>query len=280
LPFGNTPRECFIPRPGKVFLAGDFSGAELHSLAQVCKYKLGYSTLGDALLAGKDVHVLVAGKALGVDYEDALARYKAGDKEVKQARQDAKPVNFGMAGGMGAATFIKIRLKEGQFWSYEKTISLKKAWLGAFPEMTDYFEACKKELGPSESATVEFYHSKRLRKIRGFSTMCNGWFQALTADGAKLAIVEVIRRCYVEPRSALYGCRPVNFVHDELILEIPDDPTKWPAIVAEFSEVMANEFNKVVPDYPTKVDAVLMRRWSKAAEPTFDKLGNLIPWEC
>lgn len=278
LPFGNTPRECFIPRPGKVYLAGDFSGAELHALAQVCKYKLGYSVLGDALLAGKDVHLLVAGKALDMPYDDALERYKAGDKEVKQARQDAKPVNFGMAGGMGPATFIKIRLKDGQFWTYEKTVKLKNAWLEAFPEMTDYFKACQKELGPTESSTVEFFYTKRLRKIRGFSTMCNGWFQALTADGAKMAINEVIRRCYIDPQSALYGCRPVNFVHDELILEVPDDPTKWQAIADEFAETMAHEFNKVVPDYPTKVDAVLMRRWSKAAEPTFDNEGRLIPW--
>lgn len=279
IPIGNTPRECIIPRPGKIFLAGDFSGAELHTLAQVCKYKLGYSTLGDALLDGTDVHLLVASKALGIEYARAKELKEAGDKTVKKARQDAKPANFGFGGGMGIKTFILIRLKEGEFWDYEKAAALKNAWLEAFPEMSDYFDVCKNELGPKEVATVEFYHSKRLRKIRGFSTMCNGFFQALTADGAKLALNEVIRRCYTDIKSALYGARPVNFVHDELILEIDDDPKKWPTVTSEFSEVMASEFNNVVPDYPTKVDAVLMRRWSKGAEPIFNVKGDLVPWE-
>lgn len=278
MPRMEGPRECIVPRAGKVFLAGDFSGAELHALAQVCKYKLGYSALGDALLAGTDVHLLVAAQSLGIPYDDAVSRYNADDKEVSKARQDAKPANFGFGGGMGVKTFIRTRLKEGEVWTEPQTLALKRAWLNAFPEMVEYFEVCNKELGPKGSAIVEFYYSKRMRKIRGFPTMCNGWFQALTADGAKMAIAEVIYRCYADPRSYLYGCRPTNFVHDELILEIPDNPAVWTNIVEEFSTTMEEEFNLVVPDYPTKVDAVLMRRWSKHAKPVTDADGNLIPW--
>jgi DNA polymerase I-like protein with 3'-5' exonuclease and polymerase domains len=113
----------------------------------------------------------------------------------------------------------------------------------------------------------------------GFSTICNTFFQGLTADGSKMAVNEVIRRCYVDRGSDLFGCRGVNFVHDELILEVPADSQKLPALVREFETVMETEFNKVVPDYPTEVDAVLMRYWSKAAEPVRDVDGNLIPWE-
>jgi hypothetical protein len=45
-------RECFMPRPGYVFVDCDFGGLELHTLAQVCMWVLGFSTLGEALKAG------------------------------------------------------------------------------------------------------------------------------------------------------------------------------------------------------------------------------------
>lgn len=279
MPRDPGPRECIIPRPGYVFLAGDFAGAELHALAQVCKWKLGHSTLGDVLNAGQDVHLFLASHLLKISYEEALKRYEAGDKDVKEARQQAKPANFGFAGYMFEKRFIKEQLKYGVRWEFDDVRRLRESWLEAFPEMNDYFEINRKELGPKGVTTIELYMSKRLRKIRGLPMMCNTWFQSLVADGVQVAIDEVIRRCFVERYSKLYVCRPVNFVHDELILEIPDRPELWPMLITEFKAVMITEFNKFVPDYPTTVDAVLMRRWSKNAEPVFDAGGNMIPWD-
>lgn len=280
MPRDAGPRECIVPRKGLVFLAGDFSGAELHTLAQVCKYKLGYSVLGDTLNSGKDVHLYLASVMLGIPYDDAVQLHKDHDKKVKKARQDSKPANFGFGGGMGIDTFIITHLKDSEeLWTREHASYIKRSWLEAFPEMSEYFDACSRELGPKETCTIELYYSKRLRRVRGFSTICNSYFQALTADGAKRALHEVIKRCYVDRQSSLYGARPVNFVHDELILEIKDNPAVYRPAAAEFAQAMAGAFNVVVPDYPTHVDAVLMRRWSKSAEPVFDEKGQLIPWD-
>jgi hypothetical protein len=271
-------RETFKPRDGKVYLSADFSGAELHTLAQACKLKLGYSTLGEALNRGDDVHLKVGAELLGISYEEAKTRKK--DKEVKESRQNAKAANFGFPGGMGNYTFRMTQLKQSEkFWTEEEARDLKAAWLQAFPEMVEYFEYNQQILGIEEECVIEIPYSRRLRKVSTFPSACNTWFQALAADGAKAALAEVTRLCYTVPSSALYDARPVNFVHDEVILEIADRAEVYQPAAVEFEKVMSDAFNRFTPDYPTSTEAVLMRVWSKNAEQAFDERGGLIPWE-
>jgi DNA polymerase I-like protein with 3'-5' exonuclease and polymerase domains len=277
-------RECFAARDGRIYLSGDFAGAELHGVAQVCFWKFGYSVLGDVLKAGRDAHLFLAAYLLGgtdKDYDDVVARYEQGDPVVVEARQESKPGNFGFWGGMGVRTFILTQLREGKHWTKEAATRLRAAWIAAYPETGEYFEANKIELGPHSKAVVEFYWSKRLRKVQAFTTICNGWFQAIVADGAKKACNEVIRRCYTEPSSPLYAnrTRPVNFIHDELITETDfGTPEQLAPVVAEFRDTLQNEFNELVPDYPTTVDTVLSYTISKRAKPVYNEGGLLIPW--
>ena len=42
---------------------------------------------------------------------------------------------------------------------------------------------------------------------------------------------------------------------------------------------MEEAMQKWTPDVPVAASAVLMRRWSKGAEPTFSAEGKLVPWE-
>ncbi len=85
-------------------------------------------------------------------------------------------------------------------------------------------------------------------------------FQAPAADGAKAAFYEVSKRCYAVKSSALYGSRPVAFVHDEILLESPRDRAK--AAMDEMVSVMKSEMARcAVPDVPIAVDAGIMERW-------------------
>ena len=158
---------------------------------------------------------------------------------------------------------------------------MRNAWLAAYPEMQKYFDFCKRELGPAGECVVELMWSKRLRRVKGLPTICNTRFQSLTGDGAKKAINEVVRTCMVEPDSALYknNTYAVNFVHDDLNCETDDsDIDTLQPVAAEFKSIMEREFNELVPDYPTTVDVVFARYWSKAAEPVFDSQGRLGIW--
>ena len=280
-------RECYLPRAGKLYVMADFEGAEMHTLAQACLYIVGFSVLGETLNAGRDAHINTARYLLGgamtpLDYDDLAVRVKQADPEAKQARQNAKAVNFGFGGYMHAKTFVKTQLREGNRWTVEEATDARAAWLGAYPEMVQYFEACKRELGAEGKCTIEMPGSKRLRMVRGLPTICNSYFQGPAADGAKMAINEVIRTCLCEPGSALYQSNTygVNFVHDELIAETDDsDIDTLQRVAAEFGSIMEREFNKIVPDFPTSVEVVLARYWSKAAKPVFDSAGRLIPWD-
>ncbi len=109
----------------------------------------------------------------------------------------------------------------------------------------------------------------------GFCDGANTLFQGLAADGAKNALFRVAHECYVDQGTALFGTRPVVFVHDEIIAEVPAD------IAHEASErlavVMCQAMAEYVPDVPITAKPALMERWLKAAEPVYAN-GRLVPW--
>ena len=116
--------------------------------------------------------------------------------------------------------------------------------------------------------------------VRGGVGYCDGanhFFQHLTAMGMKRALCRVTRECY-DPtlRSPLFGCRVVACIHDELLLEAPEEVSSLAA--RRLSAVMVEEMKVFLPDVPVSAESALMRRWRKAAEPV-EKDGRLIPWE-
>ena len=269
-------RECFYPREGTIYLAADFSGAELYTLAQVLKNKLGHTKLGETLNSGRDVHSWLASYLIDVSYEEIVERILNEDKVAMAARYNAKAANFGFPGGMGIGTFIKDQLKKTErLWTWNEASRLKNIWMSAFPEMKEYFELCNHEVGPLHKARIESITSGRIRTVKSFPACANHYFQSLAADGSKAALCEVTRRCYVDKNSKLYGSRPCNFIHDEIILETLNYRAAAPALKLH----MENSFNAFVPDYPTSVEVVAMKYWSKKAKPVYDTVGNLIPWE-
>lgn len=231
--------------------------------------------LGEKLKAGEDVHLYTASHLLGISFAEAKRRIR--EPEVQAARQDAKAANFGFPGGMRERTFMITQIKQREkFWKIEDARRLRDAWLEAFPEMSEYFDACSFELGPERRAVIELPFTKRLRLVRGLPMCCNTYFQGPASDGALAALNEVSRRCYVVEGSKLYNARLCNFVHDEIILEIREDEDLHGAAM-EFQKVMEAEFTKFTPDYPVSVEPVLMRYWSKAARPVFVD-GKLTIW--
>ena len=77
--------------------------------------------------------------------------------------------------------------------------------------------------------------------------------------------------------SALYGCRPVVFVHDEIIVEAPEEYAHEAAV--ETDRVMCEAMQEVTPHVPARASPALMRNWSKKADAVFDADGRYIAWE-
>lgn len=285
-------RECFVPRPGKVFLDCDYDGLELRTLAQACLKLLGKSRLAEVINEGKDPHLMFAAEVLGIDYEEAVRRQEEEDPEIEEARQNAKPANFGFPGGLGIRTFIQFARGYGRIFSEAEAQKLKDNWLKTFPEMVDYFALISKytEEDPEEGlANIEQLFTKRLRGAITYPAACNTYFQGLGADATKAAGFLIAYECYVDTTSPLFGCRIVNYIHDQFLVECDEDKSHEAAFrLARLMEEGANPF---LPDVPAVVSKPMVCRfWSKKTKQFWDRpprLPNgdpdpearLLPWD-
>lgn len=273
-------REAFVPRPGRVFAQADYPQLELYTLAQCCKSWLGASALGEALNKGLDPHLAMAAQILGLTYEDAYANKKRPD--VDNARQTAKVANFGFPGGLGIEKLILFARKAyGVTLTVDQAKALKEQWFATWPEMRHYFARVNALCDTYDGlAVVETLFTKRIRGGATYCAACNNGFQALGVDCAKRAGWLIAKAQYTDPTSPLWNARTVAFVHDEFIIEVDDTPAAHDAAYA-LAALMVEGANAYLPDVPvqlSKMEPLLMRRWSKRATPVVGADGRLIPW--
>lgn len=275
LPRTGGTRECFVPRAGNVFAAADYSAFELRTVAQVMIAIDIPSKLAEALNQGFDPHLEVARVVANCTYEQAADRLAKGDDEIERARQVGKVANFGFPGGLGLARFCDFaRSGYGVTITEDEARDLKEKWITAWPEFRAYFDWISTQCNGSP-AKIEQVFVKRFRGGCSYTEACNTLFQGLASDAAKHAGFLVSRACYADPASVLYGGRIVNFVHDELIVEVRDDERAADA-AEELARLMVEGASKFLPDVPPIAEPLLMRRWSKKAKPVRDAGGRLI----
>lgn len=284
-------RECVVARKGNVLIACDYSIAELRALAQVCFLWFGWSRLREAICAGQDPHTLLASQMMGISYEEGAARKKAKDEELIFMRDFvAKHMNFGLCAGMGPPKFCRfvrksthgeLHLEIDRSTTFKgRTIpsatELKSRWMDQWPEMRSYFGAVS-EIVDADGYITQIGSGRRRGGVR-FTDAANGYFQGYVADIAKRALYLVTRACYVPDSNwaPLYGCRPILFIHDEIVLEAPEDQASEAAICVK--QIMEEVEAEWMPDVPPDAEVKLCRRWRKQAKPVIHK-GQLIPWE-
>ena len=310
LPRNGRIRESFVPRPGNLFCACDYGTLELVTLAQTCILLLGHSAMADAINEGKDLHNLFAAQLRHVSYEEQSAAYKTGDKTAKNFRQMAKSCNFGFPGGLGAHTMVsyarqsynaRLCLLAGKAETCgvemrtdersgkrvcaacaDVATELKNEWFLAWPEVKEYHQYVSVATAGEMGGTVQVPGPPGVGPghLRGGCYFCagaNNAFQGLAARGAKAALYAVSREAYTAKRGQpLHGVRPVAFIHDEILSEVPEATAHEGAV--RVSEIMVSEMHRYTPDVTVKAVPVLMRAWYKSAEPVFVD-GRLVPWE-
>lgn len=273
-------RECYIARPGHVLISVDWSSAELHSLAQVCLWLGLQSELARVLKAGRDPHLHFACVQRGWAYEWAQAAQRgehgpAAQKEVKDARQWAKPFNFGFPGGLGVEKFRLFAAKAYQIdLTDEQARAGRDAWLNTYPEMVGYFTHIS-DLIDSGAPLVHFM-SERVRGDLRYTAAANSYFQGHTSDMAKHAGWNLAREYFGIDPGPLNRANPWNFAHDEHLAEAPEDTAHECA--GRMVEIMEASGRIWCPDVPVRAEPALSRRWRKAAGPIYQG-GRLIPYE-
>ncbi len=275
LPRKPGVRECFVPRPGYVFVVSDYVGLELHTWAQVCIWSVGVSAMADALNNDRDPHLIMAAELESTTYESILERYKAEDAQAVKSRQFGKIANFGFQGGMGSETFRTwARVAYSTNFSEAFANELRETWKRTWPESVLYFEYITQLLKAGGGlASVPHFGSERWRGNLSFSVCANTFFQGLGADAAKAAFYAVARECWT---GSMRGCHTVGFVHDEIITEAPEEKAHEMAEIQE--RIMIAEAYKWLPDVKPKCETLLTRRLSKKAKRIVAN-GRLVPWD-
>lgn len=273
IPRSGGVRECFVPREGYLFAFCDYDTLEMRSLAQTL-LDLGYdSQMAKALCEGKDLHLQVAADLADVSYEEAKKRRRSGDKHIGQLRQLAKVANFGFPGGMGWRTFVEYAQGYGMNITAKEAKALQHTFMQSWPEMKHYFEYCSELTAGGSADVVTFVRTGMQRGDVNYCATCNGFFQHLAAIGAKEAVYNVVKECYLGD-TALRGCRPWLFLHDEIGIEVPDDGNAHLA-AARLEQVMVESMQVWIPEIPITCSPCLVPRWYKGAEPVYVE-GKLV----
>lgn len=185
-------RECFIAKPGHVFLDLDYSAIELAAISAINLKLFKFSIMADLINQGKDLHTYAASKI-----------YKISEEEVsKEQRQFAKIANFGFVAAMSAQTFISHAAKFGITISLEDSSFLRSEWVKVFPEFAKYW---KRGYGRTTILT----DSGLIRSNCSYTEALNFPMQSRVAEGAKLALYNLMKSNY----------KVVAFIHDQVIIE-------------------------------------------------------------
>lgn len=312
IPRKGEARACIKPRDGHIFIQADYSNAELRTLAQAHINEDRPSRLAVEYQNNPhfDPHLFMAVQIIGrMTYEEGQAiladKTHAQYAELKEKRQLSKIANFGYAGGLGAEQFIDYAKGYGTNLTSSDSSELRDAWLNTWTEMGDYFRERGDMLEGAEQADIldrtqsvkatgkarrsrhvtdkdygcvyRFQSTGRVRYLRKFTIAANTPFQGIASDGAKDALIAVFEDCYFTPSSPLYGCKPVLFVHDEIVISAPfnGDVAKATAQARRLQALMEEGMNKHTPDIPAVAEPCLTFKWTKDAESDIDENGNL-----
>jgi len=204
---GREIRAAFIPRDGWKLVVADYSQIELRLLAHMSQDPV----LIDAFRRGEDIHTRTAAEVMGVP--PILVS--------REARNNAKAVNFGIVYGIsafGLAANLGISRKEAETYirAYFERYSGVKRFIDETIAKTRETGIARTLLG-RERPIPDM--NSRNPNARGFAerTAVNSPIQGTAADLIKLAMVR-IDQALIE-----FEARLLLQVHDELVFEAPPD---------------------------------------------------------
>lgn len=236
---GFSIKECFIARPGYVFLAADYSQIELRLLAHVS----GDPFLREAYQTGQDLHTATAARVFSITTGKPVSL----EEVTPQMRSAAKTVNFGLVYGMGAGG-----LSRTLGISFQEAVSFVDAYFGVMPLVRQFIHETRQHaMREGWTATIggrrRYFHQltapdldmKNGQTWNLLNAAVNHTIQGSAADLMRKAMCELYR---LLPE---YGAYQVLQVHDEIVVECPEAHKE--AVQALMKEVMEGVWQLSVP---------------------------------
>lgn len=192
-------RRAFVPRPGYVFVLGDYSQIEF-IIFGCCA---GAQRLLDDISNGMDFHLATAYLLMGRDCMDGKTA-----PEQSYVRFHAKELNFSFMYGMGVS---KHALRAGI--TVQKAKQDKVDYFNAIPEARDFLLRAQADLIRDGFVQDQFgrrYHVPLDRAYKAANALCQG--------PAALVMKRGINRVFKKLEGL--DAHPILTIHDELFLEV------------------------------------------------------------
>ncbi len=206
---GRRVREAFIAKPGCRIISADYSQIELRIMAHISQD----SGLLQAFRDGKDIHRATAAEVFGVEP----------DSVTPEQRRMAKVINFGLIYGMsafGLAQNLGIERRTASHYIEE--------YFARYPGVARYMQETRTKAhaqGYVETAfgrrlwLPDILSSRPAVRAGAERAAINAPMQGTAADLIKKAMVSLDRWL----KEKKLESRLILQVHDELILEVPED---------------------------------------------------------
>ena len=245
VPHAFDMRRCFRAPAGRKLVDADYSQIELRILADFTSDP-GFV---EAFRSGADLHRVTAAQVFGVKLEEVS----------KEQRDFAKRLNFGVVYGIGARRFALLTgLKESEaedlLKRYFATYRGLDAWL-----RDAGFKAVRERTAPRTVAGRLFrFNFDPEDKQAASAAQRNGKNAPIQGSSA-----DIIKRAMRLLHDRLKGteARVVNVVHDEVVVECPEEGAKEFARIVE--ETMCAAGEEYVKAVPIKVESAVTDEWVK-----------------
>ncbi|WP_086617654.1 DNA polymerase I [Erythrobacter tepidarius] len=203
---GRQIREAFVPEPGNVLLAADYSQIELRLAAHMA----GVDSLKQAFAAGEDIHARTAMEMFGEVTRDTRAR--------------AKTINFAILYGIsrwGLAARLEVPPEEAQ--------AMIDTYFQRFPGIQRYIMETLESVRAKGYSETLFgrktwfprINSKNQAERQGSERAAiNAPIQGTSADIIKRAMARMLPAL---ADAGLHDVRMLLQVHDELVFELPEE---------------------------------------------------------
>lgn len=251
-------RKIFKARDGYKLVGGDFSQIEPRVLA----FLSGDESMINAYKEGKDLYAIMGSQVYQLSYEDCREFYPDGtvNAEGKHRRTTMKSVLLGIMYERGA-TAIGEQFNKSAEWAQQLIDNFYKS----FPKINQYrlkIENMAETYGYVTTITgrkrrlpdMQLEDKDDYRYQEAHRQSLNSVIQGSSADIMKLSMIAI----YNDPRYKALDCHMIITVHDELIMEVPEDHIK------EGAELLVGTMKRVghsLIDLPMSVDAEVNDYW-------------------
>ncbi|MEP0750869.1 DNA polymerase I [Trichocoleus sp. Lan] len=255
--FSRRIRKGFVPEPGWLLVAADYSQIELRILAHLSQEPV----LIEAYQQNEDIHSVTARLLLEKD------------TVTSEERRLGKIINFGVIYGMGAQRFAReagVKATEGRLFIDRFNERYRKVF--------EYLERVKREaiahgyvetiLGRRRYFNFEGGSLRKLQgsnpdeinldKLRNLGQADAGSLRAAANAPIQGSSADIIKIAMDKLHKVLqnYQARLLLQVHDELVLEVP--PSEWEELQPQIRSTMENAVSLSVP---LKVDVRAGQNW-------------------